>query len=55
MPILELEMLAKMLHSYFIHFVKYSCTRKNVTHLVYSLVWRKVYKGFHEGFLNITY
>lgn len=52
MPILELEMLA---HSYFVQFTEYSRTRKNVTQLVPSIVWWKVYEGFHEEFYNITY
>lgn len=55
MPILELEMLAKMSHSYFVYFAEYPRTRKNVTQLVPSIEWWKVYEGFHEEFSNIAH
>ena len=46
MPTLESEILAKMSHSYYVHFVEYSWTRKNVTQLVPKfIVWHKMYKG----------
>lgn len=48
-------MLAKMSHSYYVHFTKYSHTTKNVTKLVPNLVWRKEYGEFCDEFLNITY
>lgn len=48
-------MLAKMSHSYYVHFAEYSRIRKNVTQLVSNLVWWKVYEDFWKEFPNITY
>ena len=54
MPSLELEMLAKVSHSYYVNFDECSRTRKNFTQSVPNLVWRKVYGGFHKEFSNIA-